>query len=82
MSDYTIDIDDTWGFYVDIEKENNDENIIKLHEKKYYKLTYLSDYCYEYESRPIDQNVTNLLIKVSSTTLATIGLTYLLICLL
>jgi hypothetical protein len=88
-----IDInEDTWGFYVDIEKENNDENTCKKYEKIKYKPIHVTydndyyDYYYdeydEYESKPINKNMTNLLIKVSSTTLATIGITYFLLCVL
>lgn len=88
---YTIDIyediyiyEDTWGFYVDIEK-NNVENIFKPCEKIQYQpndLTYASDYYEEYEPKHIDRDIANLLIKFSSTTLATIGLTYLIFCIL
>ena len=87
MNQYSSIIDineDTWGFYVDIEK---DEKI--KYQPKY--LTYDNDYYDyyyekyneydeydEYEPKSINKNITNLLIRVSSTTLATIGISYLL----
>ena len=87
-----IDInEDTWGFYVDIEKENIYENTCKKYEKIKYQPNHLTYYDYyyekydeydEYEPKTINKNMTNLLIRVSSTTLATIGISYLLFCIL
>ena len=45
-----------------------------------YREDYREDY--EHKYKPINHNITNMLIKVSSTTLATIGITYLLFCVL
>jgi len=82
---YEIDVyEDTWGFYVDIEKEYNDENIFKLTNQSK-DLKYASDYndyYDEYERKHIDRNITNILIKISSTTFVTICLTYFIMCVL
>lgn len=46
---------------------------------------YREDYRQKYSEekpKPLNHNITNMLIRVSSTTLATIGLTYLLFCVL
>jgi hypothetical protein len=91
-----MNMNEDWGFYVDIEKENcvdsfKEKNIkpkqLILPTDYYdyydeYHQDYCEDYYKEYKSIPINHNVTNLLIKLSSTTLATIGLTYLLFCIL
>jgi hypothetical protein len=70
------DENDEWGFYIDFEEEqsNPQSESNKFVDKKY-------DDHYEYNERA-QYKVTNMLIKVSSTTLLTIGLTYLVFCLL
>jgi hypothetical protein len=90
--------EDNWGFYVDIEAENKPvyEKLIKIKKQPLTHLTYTNDYYdyyydsynesyYEFDSMPPpinDEKVSNLLIKVSSTTLVTIGLTYLIFCII
>ena len=90
MPDCAIDIHDSWGFYVDIEKEKEEEeyntpSIPNIYSPDYYYDDYHEDY-YEhhsyYEPKKKDTSMANLLIKVSSTTLVTIGVTYLLLCVL
>ena len=89
MTDCAIDIHDSWGFYVDIEKEKEEEynppSIPNIYSPDYYYDDYHEDY-YEhhsyYEPKKRDTSMANLLIKVSSTTLVTIGVTYLLLCVL
>lgn len=101
MPDCNININEDWGFYIDIEKEicedKTKQNNLKPTQLMYatdyydyyddyhgvfnedYREDYYEDY---YDHKPINHNITNMLIKVSSTTLATIGLTYLLFCVL
>jgi hypothetical protein len=70
------DENDEWGFYIDLEEELSipHSESKKLVDKKYDDHYDYNEY-YQYK-------VTNMLIKVSSTTLITIGLTYLVFCLL
>ncbi len=96
MPDYNINED--WGFYIDIEKEicedsykqNNFKPKQLMLSSDYYDYyddyhgvfdeDYRGDYYDDYyDPKPINNKITNMLIKVSSTTLATIGLTYLLL---
>jgi hypothetical protein len=78
MNEYTNDIDEDWGFYVDIEKENI-EIIFNQCQEIQYQHKKLST-CYQEIS--IYHNITNIIIKLSSITLATICLTYFIRCIL
>ena len=84
---YIIDINDNnsdeWGYFIDIEEYDNE--IKKQEEEKYTKNskenTTMSEY-YNYLKKN-ETNIslgTNMLIKISSTSLATILLTYFIIC--
>jgi hypothetical protein len=94
MPDCAIDIHETWGFYVDIEKDEQEQEYKNPPIKNVNQNIYTPDYYYDdyhedyyehhsyYEPKKKDTSMANLLIKVSSTTLATIGITYLLLCVL
>ena len=84
---YIIDINDNnsdeWGYFIDIEEYDNE--IKQQEEEKYTKNskenTTMSEY-YNYLKKN-ETNIslgTNMLIKISSTSLATILLTYFIIC--
>ena len=84
---YNIDIhEETWGFYVDIENEKNDKKINTRQVRYYNDYDYNEFDYYEYiydehkydksKTKPSNFHTTNILIKVSSTTLATMCLTY------
>jgi hypothetical protein len=95
MHEYNINED--WGFYIDIEKDICEDSY-KQNNFKPKQLMFATDYYdyyddYDdvfnekykgdyYDTKPINHNITNILIKVSSTTLATIGITYFLLCVL
>ena len=84
-----IDFDQDWGFYVDIEEEytksvplKQENHIIHMNDYyDYYDSDYAENYIEKYDYIP-EKKITNILIKVSSTTLATIGITYIVFCLL
>jgi uncharacterized membrane protein (DUF106 family) len=82
---YIIDINDNnnsdeWGYFIDIEEYDNE---IKKQEEKYMKntkenTTTMDKYL---KKKQVDISLgTNMLIKISSTSLATILLTYIIIC--
>ena len=74
MNEYTNNIEENnWGFYVDIEKENYE----KIHYQQP-KPTLITNTCNYYEQIN-KHNATNLLIKVSTITLVSICVTYLVI---
>jgi hypothetical protein len=85
---YIIDINDNnnsdeWGYFIDIEEYDNE---IKKQEEEYMKNTKENtttmDKYYKYlKKKQVDISLgTNMLIKISSTSLATILLTYIIIC--
>lgn len=97
MNQYSSIIDineDTWGFYVDIEKDEKikykpkyltyDNDYYDYYYEKYDEYNEYNEYNEnnEYKPKSINKNITNLLIRVSSTTLVTIGISYLLFCIL
>jgi hypothetical protein len=68
----TKDVEEEWGFYVDIEKETQGQQEVKSMEwnqKEWNNMEY-----------PIDDSLgTHMILKVSSTALLTIYITYLLL---
>jgi len=89
MNSYSVQMDnewdnDEWGFYIDIEEENKYVSKVIHHEEKSFIIDI--NYCYDYKENesfdPLQKSIANMLIRVSSTTLATIGLTYLVFSLL
>jgi len=71
------DLEDDWGYFIDIDKHN---------EPYYYDNfdnfdNYIQHYSYNYDEENILQ-ASNMIIKISSTTLLTIGVTYLILSIL
>ena len=84
---YIIDINDNnsdeWGYFIDIEEYDNE--IKKQEEEKYMKKTKENTTMGEYYNYLKKKRVnislgTNMFIKISSTSLATILLTYIIVC--
>ena len=69
-------LEEDWGHFVDIEIDTNIKRNTKyLHNKK---SSYISADEYKLKKKPKNNSiVTNILIKISSTTFITIGVTYL-----
>ena len=74
-----IDLEDEWGYFIDIDN-NNDYNDKYNDEYNYNNLdNYIQNYNYNEENI---LKASNMIIKISSTTLLTIGVTYLILSIL
>jgi hypothetical protein len=72
----TIDLykeEDEWGYFIDI--DNDDLRYCDNFDN------YINNYSYKYNEENI-LKASNIIIKISSTTLLTIGVTYLILCIL
>jgi hypothetical protein len=86
---FYVDIEEEYTKSVPLKQEytksvplKQENHIIHMNDYyDYYDSDYAENYVYEYDYIP-EKKITNILIKVSSTTLATIGITYIVFCLL
>jgi hypothetical protein len=79
---HEVFLDEEWGHFVDIDNDIKmiDNDIKMTDNDKKIKTRYKNDYCYE---KPQNTSLaTNVLLRISSTTLFTIGFAYLILSIL
>ena len=75
-----IDLEDEWGYFIDIDNNNDEYNYEHNDEYNDNNLdNYFQNYNYNEENI---LKASNMIIKISSTTLLTIGVTYLILSIL